>query len=125
MKLRSGLVVEKLPDGGCLIVDESAKQSHALRPEAAAVWRSLERGATDAAAVAAETTLGAELVESALAELEAARLLEVEGGASRREWLSRAAAVAGAAVGMKLIETIVTPTPAAAQSQGDEQAPID
>ncbi|HUP23483.1 MAG TPA: hypothetical protein VNB06_11145 [Thermoanaerobaculia bacterium] len=121
MKLKNGLVVEGLPDGGCLIVDESEKQSHALRPEAASVWHSLEQGTVEVGEIATATGLEAEVVEAALAELEGAGLLESEAGSSRREWLARAATVAGAAVGLKLIETVVTPSPAAAQSLPDEQ----
>jgi hypothetical protein len=121
MKVRSGLLVEALPDGGCLVVDEVSHQSHALGAEAAAVWRCVEEGRDQVAAIAATSGLGTDVVEAALAQLESAGLLEVEGGSSRREWLSRAATVAGAAAGLKLIETIATPTPAAAQSQVDGQ----
>ena len=126
MKLKSGLVVEELPDGGCLIVDESMQQSHSLSPEAAAVWRSLGEGAGDVEALAQATRLQPEIVAAALSQLEQAGLLTADAaGSSRREWLARAATVAGAAVGLKLIETIATPSPAAAQSLidgGDTQS---
>lgn len=56
-----------------------------------------------------------------LSQLAAADLLSEEEGASRRQILSRAATIAGAAVGLKLIETIATPAPAAAQSFQDGQ----
>jgi hypothetical protein len=119
MKVKSGLVVEALPDGGCLIVDERQNQSHALRAEAAAVWHALERG-TDPDELVSVTKLGREIVEAALVELEGAGLVEVEPvGSSRREWLARAATVAGAAAGLKLVETIATPSPAAAQTGSD------
>jgi hypothetical protein len=124
MKIRMGLVVEALPEGGCLVVDESSKQSHALGAEATAVWRCLEGGVDEVVAIAASTGLAGDVVEAALGQLAAAGLIEVESGSSRREWLARAATVAGAAAGLKLIETIATPTPAAAQSlqpDGDSQ----
>jgi DNA-binding transcriptional ArsR family regulator len=118
-KVKSGLVVEALPDGGCLIVDEAESRSHALRAEAATVWHALERG-TDPTDLVSVTKLGREIVEAALAELEGAGLVEVEqAGSSRREWLARAATVAGAAAGLKLVETIATPSPAAAQTGTD------
>jgi hypothetical protein len=117
MKIKVGLVIEELPDGGSLILDEGERKSHALRPEAAAVWRQLEQGKHEIAAIAKATGLDAALVESAMSEIVEAGLVETEtAGSSRREWLARAAAVAGAAVGLKLVETIVTPSPAAAQS---------
>jgi hypothetical protein len=116
MKLKSGLVVEALPDGGCLIVDEAEKKSHSLRPEAALVWRSLESGVAETELPAA-TGLEPAVVATALSQIDEAGLLAGETAeSSRREWLVRAAAVAGAAVGLKLVETIVTPSPAAAQS---------
>jgi hypothetical protein len=117
MKIGSGLVIEDLPDGGCLILDERGHQSHALRSEAAAVLRQIEQGTTEVAAISLATRLDAGLVEAALADLAAAGVLELDAsGPSRREWLARAATVAGAVVGLKLVETIVTPSPAAAQS---------
>ena len=125
-KVKSGLVVETLPDGGCLIVDESENRSHALRAEAAAVWHALERG-SDAEDLVAVTKLGREIVEAALVELEGAGLVVVEQvGSSRREWLARAATVAGAAAGLKLVETIATPSPAAAQTgrDSDDSGPV-
>jgi hypothetical protein len=123
MKVKSGLVIEALPEGGSLVVDESSQQSHALAPEAARVLRSVEQGLGDVAAIARETSLEPSLVEAALGELARVGLIEEEAGSSRREWLARAAAVAGAAVGLKLVETIATPSPASAQSlvDGDEQ----
>jgi hypothetical protein len=123
MKIKSGLVVERLPDGGCLIVDESEQQSHALGAEAGGVWRCLEGAAaeahTDLGRIALAAGVGTEVVEATLIELEAAGLVERQSGSSRRQWLARAATVAGAAVGLKLIETIATPSPAAAQSLPD------
>jgi hypothetical protein len=120
MILKSGLVVEALPDGGCLVVDESAQQSHALSAEAAKIWRCLEDGAVEVAGIAAATGLKSDVVEAGMLQLEAAGLLEVAAGSSRRDWLARAAMVAGAAVGLVLVETIATPTPAAAQSLQDD-----
>jgi hypothetical protein len=119
---KNGLVVEALPDGGCLIVDESEHQSHALRPEAAAVWRATEQS-SDPGELARATGLERSTVEAALAELEAAKLLVLAEGSSRREWLARAATVAGAVVGLKLVETIATPSPAAAQTAPQDGAP--
>jgi hypothetical protein len=118
MKIKDSLTVEQLPEGGCLILDEGAEMSHALQPEAAAVWRCLERGLSDPSAIARETALPAETVDAALAQMVESGIVE-ETGSSRRELLARAAAVAGAAAGLQLIESVATPTPAAAQSQPD------
>jgi DNA-binding IclR family transcriptional regulator len=123
MKTKNGLVVETLPEGGCLILDESTQMSHALQPEAAAVWACLERGVADPPAIARETALPTETVEVALAQIAECGLLENEGSSSRRQLLSRAATVAGAAAALKLVESIATPTPAAAQSQTDTITP--
>lgn len=119
---KTGLVYEALPDGGCLIVDENEKMSHALRPEAAAVWQASEQ-VSDPRELARVTGLELSTVEAALAELEAAKLVVLSEGSSRREWLARAATVAGAAVGLKLVETIATPSPAAAQTLEQDGAP--
>ena len=119
---KTGLVYEALPDGGCLIVDENEKKSHALRPEAAAVWLASEQ-VSDSRELARMTGLELSTVEAALAELEAAKLVVLSEGSSRREWLARAATVAGAAVALKLVETIATPSPAAAQTAEPDGAP--
>lgn len=119
MKLKSAVIVETLDDGGCLIVDEDAQQSHALGPEAAAVWSCLESGTFEREAIAAQTSLGLDTVDRALGALAETDLLEAESASSRREILTRAATIAGAAAGLQLIETVATPTPAAAQSEPD------
>jgi hypothetical protein len=119
MKTKSGLVVEQLPEGGCLILDEGAQTSHALRPEAAAVWGCLERGLADPGEIAAETALPTETVEVALAQIAECGLLEDDASSSRRQLLSRAATIAGAAAALELVESVATPTPAAAQSPVD------
>jgi hypothetical protein len=119
MKTKSSLIVEKLEDGGCLIVDGEAEQSHALDSQAAAVWSCLENGVFERTAIAAKTALDTDTVDRALAELAELGLLVPESASSRRELLSRAAAITGAAAGLKLVESVATPTPAAAQSSRD------
>lgn len=116
MKPKSGLIVEALPEGGCLVVDETAQKSHALSAEAAKVWRCLQQGTGEPANIAAVSGVAPDVVEATLVQLAAADLFEVESGSSRREWLARAATVVGAAAGLKLVETIATPSPASAQS---------
>jgi DNA-binding IclR family transcriptional regulator len=123
MKIKTSLIVEQLPEGGCLILDESTQMSHALQPEAAAVWRCLERGVSDAGAIADETALPTETVDAALAQIAECGLLVDDASSSRRQLLSRAATVAGAAAALKLVESIATPTPAAAQSEVDNLTP--
>ncbi|HVS14779.1 MAG TPA: twin-arginine translocation signal domain-containing protein [Thermoanaerobaculia bacterium] len=120
MKAKSSLILEQLPEGGCLIVDEGGQQSHALDADAAAIWACVERSVTATDAIAAETGLDADTVTAALARFVEAGLVEVASDRSRRELLSRAAAVAGAAAGLALIQSIGTPPPAAAQSPTDE-----
>jgi DNA-binding IclR family transcriptional regulator len=124
MKIKSSLTIEQLPEGGCLILDESAQMSHALRPEAAAVWRCLERGVADPGELARETALPTETVDMALAQIAECGLLEDDASSSRRQLLSRAATVAGAAAALKLVESIATPAPAAAQSREDSATPV-
>lgn len=119
MKIKSPLIVEKLEDGGCLVVDEDAQQSHALGPQAAAVWACLESETFDRNAIAAETSLDRDTVDRALAELTETGLLVPDSDATRREILSRAAAIVGAGAGLALIDSVATPTPAAAQSPDD------
>jgi hypothetical protein len=116
MRIQRGLVVEQLPDGGCLIVDEGNQQSHALAAEAAKVWRCLQHGTFEVGAIVVATGLDATTVEATLAELETAKLIELESVGSRRQLLARAALFTGVAVGLKLVDTIATPSPAAAQS---------
>jgi hypothetical protein len=119
MNVKQGLIVENLPEGGCLVLDESAGKSHALRPEAAVVWTCLTAGVDDPATISERTSLDAETVHRALIELAECDLVESAPAASRRQLLSRAATIAGAAAGLKLIESVATPTPAAAQSNVD------
>ena len=124
MRPKQGLIVEALPDGGMLVIDEARNQSHALAPQAASVLGCLERGTSELHEIASAVSLEVAAVEAVLAELAAAGLIEENDGSSRREWLARAATVAGAAVGLKLVESIAVPSPAAAQSDRDSQAPV-
>lgn len=116
MKTKSHLITEELPEGGALVVDEKAQLSHALEPQAAAVWACLEQGATETAAIAEKTGRTEAEVDEALAQIHAVGLLETAEGDSRREFLKRAAGLAGAAAGLTLIHSVATPKPAAAQS---------
>ncbi len=121
MRKKSGLIVEELPGGGYLVLDEAAGLSHALKPDAAKVWASLEDARSEEE-IAERTGLDAGVVHTAVAELRTAGLLEGgDGGTSRRELLTKAAVVAGAAAALTLIDTIATPSPAAAQSGTDNE----
>lgn len=124
MRVKQGLIVETMNDGGCLIVDEAAGRSHALQPEAATVWACLEQGVDRPDDIVETASLDAETVHRALIELAECELIESDDRASRRDVLSKAAAVAGAAAGLELVHSIVTPTPAAAQSERDSATPV-
>lgn len=125
LEATTDLVVEELPDGGLLVMDPGAERSHALNAAAAAVWKAWKAGTRDldqlAARVAAATTLPADhgIVHLALAQLRDAGLVRDEipqpslASVSRRRLLGLAA---GVAIALPVIETIVTPRPAAAQS---------
>lgn len=123
MKIKSSLMTEYLADGGALVVDEHAQLSHALEPQAAEVWTCLEQGTTETAAIAEKTGRSEAEVDEALAQIHTAGLLETSEGDSRREFLKRAAGLAGAAAGLTLIQSAATPTPAEAQSLGSDGAP--
>lgn len=119
------LVVENLPEGGLLVMEPDGGKSHTLNAAAAVVfeaWRAGERDVeTLAAKVATATELPADegIVHTALARLKDAGLVRDEipqpslESVSRRRLLKLAA---GAAFALPLVETIVTPSPAAAQS---------
>jgi hypothetical protein len=119
------LVVENLPDGGLLVMEPDGGRSHTLNASAAAVWQAWREGEHDvtvlAERVAASTELPADegIIHSALARLKDARLVTEEipqpslESVSRRRLLRLAA---GAAFALPFVETIVTPSPGAAQS---------
>ena len=120
------IVVEKLPEGGLLVIDPIAGRSHTLNAAAAAVWSAWTEGVRDldelARRVASTTPLPADegIVHAALAQLKDTGLVREEiptpslESVARRRLLKVAAA---AAFALPLIETIITPSPAAAQSE--------
>ena len=123
-----GLVVEHLA-GETLIYDLERNEAHHLNPTAAIVFELCDGRATlheltDQAAQRLGQPVSAETTQEALNLLAARGLLidtpAAQDGVSRREVVRRAAKVAAAAaVAAPLIESIVAPTPAQAQSPGD------
>jgi hypothetical protein len=119
------LVVEGLPEGGLLVMEPDGGRSHTLNAAASVVFEAWRAGEHDVAALAAKVAASTELpadegiVHTALARLKDAGLVREEipqpslESVSRRRLLRLAA---GAAFALPLVETIVTPSPAAAQS---------
>lgn len=120
-----GFVVESLPEGGLLVMEPEAGRSHTLNAAASVVWQAWGEGERDVAALAARIAAATELpadegiAHTALARLKDAGLVREEipqpdlESVSRRRLLKVAA---GLALALPLVETIVTPSPAAAQS---------
>lgn len=121
MKVRSELIVEDLPDGGLLIVDPIRHRSHTLSSEAGQIWSALAAVDCDPARLAATTGHPQDLVDSVLARFVDQRLVAM-AAEPRREFLRRAATVAGAAAGLALVQSIATPNPIQAQSQTKKKA---
>jgi len=122
-----GLVVEQLGEE-TLIYDLERDEAHHLNPTAAAVFglcdgqTTIEELATEAAERLGQP-LSVQIVDQAVEQLAERGLLShglaPEVGVSRREVVRRAALVgAGAAVAGPVIKSIVAPTPAMAQSNG-------
>jgi hypothetical protein len=119
------LVLENLPDGGLLVMEPDGGRSHSLNAAAAAVWQAWSAGEHDitilASRIAAVTELPADegIAHAALARLKDAGLVREEipqptlESVSRRRLLKLAA---GAAFALPFVETIVTPSPASAQT---------
>lgn len=99
-----------------VVYDRTNDRAHRLNPTAARVWRSLDgtRTLEDVA-----TLIGAELkvVELALGQLSAAKLLVGEAPAvSRRRALRRVAGLAAAGLALPVVSSIAAPTPEVSQS---------
>jgi coenzyme PQQ synthesis protein D (PqqD) len=100
---KARLVVRRLPEE-TLVYDLDSSRAHCLGPVAASVWRHCDGRTSTAriASVAAQEN-GVEVGEAAVIvdRLAEARLLEAPlapGGRSRREWMKKAAMVAGLTV---------------------------
>lgn len=119
-----GLLIERV-DGEVLVVRESSNEAHALN-EAAAIVFELCDGAMSRAAIAAEvarrTGLPADesVVDLALAELVEAGLVVLDDEAApaitRRSLIRRLALPAAAMAMLPVVETVLMPAQAAAQS---------
>ena len=102
---KSKLIVRRLPEE-TLVYDLERSRAHCLGPVAASVWRHADGRSSPAriaAVVARENgvALDEAAVMVALDRLAEARLLEeplAAGGQSRREWMKKAAMVAGLTV---------------------------
>jgi hypothetical protein len=112
------LVVEEM-GGDVLVYDLRVDRAHALRAEAARVWRCCD-GRTTAEGLAAAAGVDGETAARALAELEACDLLEGAPGrardSTRREAGVKLARVAGAAAVAPLIASLAVPATAAASA---------
>ena len=120
-RARTGDLVVKEVAEELLVYDLARQKAHSLNRVAAAVWRACDgtRGVAALRVAASESgqALPTEAVQYALQALGRARLLEgpiEEGRLTRREVMARLGTAA--AVALPLVTTIVTPTPAAAQS---------
>ena len=119
------LIVKQLGDD-LVVYDELDDAAHELNAAAAAVWRRCD-GETDVETIAGEleAELGlpadGEVVSLAIAELSRAKLLEpvddrAAPAVSRRQLVGRLGLTGAAVLLLPLVETIVAPTPAMAQS---------
>lgn len=123
----TGLVVEHLAEE-TLIYDLQRDEAHHLNPTAATVFELCDgtRSRTELATLASERLgqpVSIEMTDEALSQLAVCHLLasgvQLDGGMSRRQVMRKAALVgAGAAVAGPVIQSIVAPTPAQAQSIG-------
>lgn len=109
------LIVEELGDE-VLVYDSNTDTAHCLSPDAARVWRACD-GGTSVDDLPPQVGLSAELVESALDELERCELLErrpAPTGHTRRDFGLKIAKVSAAAASVPLIVSVAAPAPAAA-----------
>ncbi|MSP59307.1 MAG: PqqD family protein [Myxococcales bacterium] len=123
------LVIRELPDE-LLVYDSTRHEAHCLNRAAMLVWRRCD-GATTVDEMAAELERAglpreAAVVELALDELERAHLVELRKAAptdradrvrrSRRNVLRQIGLIAGAAVALPIVQSIVAPSVAQAAS---------
>lgn len=108
------LIVEEMGDE-LLVYDQRNDQVHCLSSTAGKVWRACD-GTNSSEQLGGALQMEAELVNRALAELEACGLLEGEAaaGMTRREATTRFAKIGAAAAAGPLIASVVAPTPALA-----------
>lgn len=122
------LVVQELP-GEVLVYDERRQKAHCLNECAALVWRRCDGKTTVAEMIAALERHGlaadAEVVALALTELRRANLLDDQDddapatqalSRSRRRALKRLGMVAGVALALPIVQSIVAPSIAEAAS---------
>ncbi len=119
---RDGLLIEEVGDE-VLVFDHASNTAAALNHPAAAVFDLCDgtRSIDDivASLASSSTPLGVDEVLLALAELDDSGLLveaPVQRGPSRRDLLAKLGVTAAGALMLPVVEAIVAPTPAAAQS---------
>ena len=124
---RDGLLTEEV-EGELLVYDSARADAHRLNPTAATVWRHLdgERTVDDLIAILADEVgelADRDLVMVTLDELGDAGLLEDQAERalsarreSRRRFIRRAGVVGVAALALPVVQGIVVPEPAAAQT---------
>ena len=123
------LVIEQMQEELC-VYDFSSKKCHALNKTAAQVWRLCD-GKSSVDEIASRlgqqlgTTADVDVTLLALKQLRSNGLLENAASVSRRRVMKKfgIAAAASAPILLPLIESIVAPTPAAAQSGGITPTP--
>lgn len=114
------LIVEELPNE-LLVYDIKRSRAHCLNASAAAVFRSCD-GKSSIREIARRAGVEEKVVELAVDELSAAQLLEESDHApsylrtSRRRALKKMAMIAGAAVVIPMVQSIVAPSVAEASS---------
>ena len=109
------LIIEELGDE-VLVYDSNTDTAHCLTPDAARVWRHCD-GRTPIDGLTAQLGLNAELVQSALGELERCELLEAgptPTGHTRRDLTVKVAKFGAAAAAVPLIVSVAAPIPAMA-----------
>ncbi len=113
-----GLITEEL-DRELLVYDRESNMAHALRAEAAALWRACD-GHTDVHTLAARYDLSEDKARDTLARLGELGLLEVaqadEDGDTRRAALRKIAIAAAGVASVSAISSILVPRAAAAGS---------
>jgi hypothetical protein len=123
-----GLLTEELDDE-LLAYDEQRQLAFRLNPTAAAVWQNSDGRRTvadlvDVLRAAIGDVADEDLVMVTLDQLVEQGLIESgymhrdpgEAGVSRRRFIRRAGVVGAVALALPVVESIVAPTPAAAQS---------
>lgn len=129
-KRRDGFEIEYV-GGEVILVDAENRRVHALNETAAAVWQCCDgtrplADLPEAVRQASGLEVPAEMAELAVSELEEAGVLEEAPALrtmTRRTYLERFGQAAAVATALPMIQSVVAPSPAAAQSLGGGGGP--